>query len=63
METINYKRKFDKEYRTEYLDEVKFLNTRGIRYTYVKDEDGISVYKYEKTIDLFEALVEFYKGY
>lgn len=54
-------KKYDKEYSTQFLKEVEFLSSRGIRYAFVKSNDGISTYKYEKTQDLFEALAFFYE--
>lgn len=51
---------FDKEYATTYLREVEFLKSLGIRYTFVKSLNNVSVYKYEKTPELFEALGFFY---
>lgn len=54
-------KKYDKEYSTQFLKEVEFLSSSGIRYTFVKSNDGISTYKYEKTQYLFEALAFFYK--
>jgi hypothetical protein len=53
-------KKYDKEYSTQFLKEVEFLSSKGIRYTFVKSNDGISTYKYEKTQELFEALAFFY---
>lgn len=58
------KKKFDKEYRTQFMKEYDFLTNKGIRYTYVRrGEDGIRTYKYKKTKELFEALAEFYSDY
>lgn len=53
-------KKFDKEYATNYLREVEYLSGKGIRYTFVKERDGVSTYKYTKTQELFEALCLFY---
>lgn len=50
----------DREYATEYRREVDFLKTQGIDYAFVKEKDGISIYKYQKTKELFEALFIFY---
>jgi hypothetical protein len=55
-----YETKFDKEYQTQYLAEVNFLTERNIRYTFVKKINGLITYKYEKTRELFLALLEFY---
>lgn len=56
------KKAFDSEYKTEFLREVKFLEEKGIKHTFIwKTKDyGISQYKYRKTPALFAALVEFY---
>lgn len=53
---------FDSEYMTEYRREVKFLASKGIRYTFVKKtpDYGIRQYKYTKTPELFIALAEFW---
>lgn len=57
------KKAFDSEYMTEWHREVKFLEEKGFRYTFVrvKPEYGIKQYKYKKTPELFEALHEFYQ--
>ena len=54
------KKKFDKEYSTQYTPEVKYLSSKGIKYTFVKDVNGVITYKYTKTPELFRALVIFY---
>ena len=53
---------FDSEYMTEWVREVRFLASKGIRYTFVKrtPEYNIRQYKYTKTPELFMALAEFY---
>lgn len=52
---------WDKEYQTSFLDEVLFLKSKGIRYTWVyKNEDNISVWKYKKTRELWLTLAEMY---
>ena len=53
-------KKFDKEYATQYVPEMKYLLSKGIKYSFVKDIDGITTYKYTKNAELFSALVEFY---
>ena len=53
---------WDKEYATSFAEEVRFLHSRQIRYTWVtQNEHGISVWKYKKTVELFHALTEFYE--
>lgn len=53
---------FDMEYSTMWGREVKFLYSKGIKYVFVrKTKDyGLSVFKYKKTPELFNALIEFY---
>ena len=53
--------KFDKEYSTQYKEEMLFLRDKGIKYTWVYiNEDGISVWKYKKDKKLWDALSEMY---
>ncbi|WP_206459458.1 hypothetical protein [Anaerovorax sp. IOR16] len=54
-------KKFDKEYSTQYLKEVRYLDSIGIKYSFVKEINNISTYKYTKNLDLFNALGIFYK--
>lgn len=54
------KKKFDKEYATQFVPEMKYLLERGVKYAFVKDVDGITTYKYTKTPKLFVCLAEFY---
>lgn len=53
---------FDSEYMTEWGREVKFLASKGIRYTFVRTTPDYHIrqYKYKKTPELFLALYEFY---
>ena len=53
---------FDKEYSTQWRREVKFLEDKGINYTYAKKHYKYPIikYKYTKTPELFVALAEFY---
>ena len=53
-------KKFDKEYSTQYVPEMKYLQSKGINYSFVKEVNGVTTYKYTKTSDLFKALVSFY---
>ena len=55
-----YIKKFDKEYSTQYPKEMKYLENVGIRYSFVKEINGITTYKYSKTPELFKALEFFY---
>ena len=52
--------KFDKEYSTQWVEEMKWLKEQGIYYTFVKYIDGITTYKYTKNKQLFLALSRFY---
>lgn len=53
--------KFDKEYSTQYKEEMLFLRDKGIKYTWVYiNEDGITVWKYKKEKKLWDALSEMY---
>ena len=54
-------KKFDKEYSSQYTPEMKFLLEQGIKYTFVKEINGVTTYKYEKTPELFKTLEIFYK--
>lgn len=53
-------KKFDKEYSTQYTPEKQFLWDVGIKPTFIKVIDEVTTYKYEKTAELFAALVLFY---
>ena len=53
-------RKIDNEYRTESSHEVCYLSEYGIKYTFVKKEDGVTVWKYKKTKELGLALSKFW---
>ena len=53
-------KKFDKEYSTQFKKEVEYLKSKGIYYSFVKNVDNISTYKYTKTPELFQTLVSFY---
>ena len=53
-------KKFDKEYSTQYVPEIKYLQSKGIIYSFVIDIQGVTTYKYTKTPELFKTLVSFY---
>ena len=53
-------KKFDIEYSTQYVKEMQYLLQNNIKYTFVKDIDGITTYKYKKTPELFRILEIFY---
>lgn len=54
------KLKFDKEYATSHFKEVDFLKDNGVDYVFKKNENGIKVFKYTKTPQLFRLLEIFY---
>lgn len=54
------KTKFDKEYSTQWNKERDYLKEHGIEYSFVKEINGISTYKYKKNSELFKALNSFY---
>lgn len=54
---------WDKEYSTSYINEMIFLKSKGIRYTWVyTNENNISVWRYRKTKELFGLLMQFYEN-
>ena len=53
-------KKFDSEYFTQYVKEMQYLLQNNIKYTFVKDINGITTYKYKKTPELFRILEIFY---
>lgn len=55
------KKIWDKEYSTQYTPEMKYLQSKGINYSFVKEINGVTTYKYTKTSELFKALMDFYK--
>ena len=56
------KKAFDIEYSTMWRREVSFLESKGIKPTYIKKtpDYGINLYKYRKTPGLFLALAEYF---
>ena len=55
-------KKCDKEYSTQWVEEMKFLLEHNIKYSFVKTINGITTYKYTKTSELFNLLEIFYAG-
>lgn len=55
-------KKFDKEYQTQFVDEMKYLKSLGINYCFVKKINNVDTYKYKKTPKLFNALAFFYEN-
>ena len=54
------KTRFDKEYSTQWNKEKDYLESKDIMYSFVKEINGISTYKYTKNSELFKALGSFY---
>lgn len=58
---MDNKSKWDKEYSTSFVNEVAFLKSKGIRYTWVyTNNEGISIWKFKKGKSLWDALSEMY---
>jgi len=57
---VKYMKKFDKEYSTQFTPEMKYLQSVGINYVFVKDINDVTTYKYEKSPELFKHLEIFY---
>lgn len=55
-----FMKKWDKEYSTQWVEEMKFLLSQNIKYDFVKTQDNVTTYKYQKTSTLFKALSFFY---
>lgn len=60
---VRPKKRFDREYATEWRKERDWLAERGFQPTYVKHvgDGNIERYKYRKTPALFESLAVFYQ--
>ena len=56
-----FMKKWDKEYSTQWVEEMKFLLSQNIKYDFVKTQDNVTTYKYKKTSTLFKALSFFYR--
>ena len=54
------KKKWQKEYSTTWITEQLYLSDNGVRYSFVKEIDGVTTFKYKKTAKLFECLAKFY---
>jgi hypothetical protein len=57
------RKNFDYEYSTQYVREMKYLESVGIKYSFVKEINGITTYKYAKNSKLFKALAIFYEQF
>jgi hypothetical protein len=60
MIKIENKLKFDIEYPCTWAKENQYLTEHGIRYTFVKEINGITTWKYTKNFKLFDVLKDFY---
>lgn len=54
--------KIDHEYSCVWAEEFSFLTKHGIRYAFAKTIDGVSVWKFKKTEELFRTLAAFYSN-
>ena len=54
--------KIDREYSCVWFEECDYLMKHGIRYTFVKEIDGVTVWKFKKTEELFHILADFYSN-
>ena len=54
--------KIDHEYSCVWTEEFSYLTQHGIKYTFVKNIDGVTVWKYNKNEKLFLCLANFYKN-
>lgn len=54
--------KIDHEYSCVWTDEFNYLTRHGIKYTFVKVKDGVTVWKFKKTEELFQILADFYSN-
>ena len=52
---------FDKSYSTSWVKEQQWLSAHGIRYMCVKFVNGVTTFKYKKTVALFASLADFCK--
>lgn len=59
---VMVKVKIDQEYATQYIPEKQYLWGCNVRPTFIKVINGVTTYKYEKTPELFSALVKFYSN-
>ena len=54
--------KIDREYSCVWFEECDYLMKHGIRYTFVKEIDGITNRKVNKTEELVSNLADFYSN-
>lgn len=53
-------KKYDIEYSTQYTPEKKYLDSNGIKPSFIKVINGVTTYKYRKSPELFKLLAIFY---
>lgn len=53
-------KKFDKEYSTQFTPEKEYLESNGIKPSFVKVINEVTTYKYLKSGELFTLLSYFY---
>lgn len=54
--------KIDHEYSCVWTEDFNYLTRHGIKYTFVKVKDGVTVWKFKKTEELFRILADFYSN-
>lgn len=54
--------KIDHEYSCNWWDECDFLLKHNLRYEFVKEVNGITVWKFKKSEELFRTLADFYSN-
>ena len=54
--------KIDPEYNCNWWEECRYLLDQGIKYTFVKEIRGVTIWKFKKTAELFDKLSEFYSN-
>ena len=52
---------FINEYPCSYIEEYKYLKSKGFKYNFVKVVDNVTIWKYPKSNELYIALQEFYQ--
>ena len=60
IESYEISLKIDREYSTTWSEYCNYLLEHGIRYTFVKEINGVTTWKYKKNEELFLTLAEFY---
>lgn len=54
--------KIDREYSCTWFEECDYLMKHGIRYTFVKEINGVTIWKFRKNRELFKYLTDFYSN-